>query len=403
MDFLTICNHIRGSRYIGVSALMNGVITEFCGCEIIKKKNEFEVYKSFQCNQGVKDIKNHVSGEFPLVLNIEGKGVIHKVVENINLNDKDIGKSLFPGVVLEEFFIQIHQNKNGTGYISICRKELIMNLIEEFKQYGFLVIALKLGPFSIESFLPDIDFDNNELPLFGIMATIRDGMVDCISKNTKMLNCDVKFQEEIVNSDTLTSYCTVLDYFVNKNSGFIKSGILRQLTKENVYRKRFLSLLYLVPLLIFLGLLINFILYSHYNKDLEKTEKSYSLNSSVLGMLKKMEGELSDKENFIKGNEITGTKADIRYFDLLAKSLPDGIILNKMEINPLQTKIKESQQVKLMENKIIIEGDVIEESVLRDWIGELNEEMWTKQVKIRKFVHEEHSALQFELLITIKE
>ena len=119
-----------------MSKLFNKIATGFSGLNklisiSINLSSEFPELEggSFVLSNGevnyescIKDFKKEEILKFPVVLTIEGKGVLHKFTETSS--DKIKLRNIIPNIKEEDFYINYTPNANGT-WVSIVRKDVV--------------------------------------------------------------------------------------------------------------------------------------------------------------------------------------------------------------------------------------------------------------------------------------
>ena len=402
MNFNSIYNQILGNRYVGLSIwLLEGGFKAY-GVEVIKRKDEYKIDKTFEFSEKIEELKELVIGEYPLILNIDGAGIIHKNAQKQNIDQEQIEQSLFPGLNLSDFFVQKHINTNNTGYVSIANRSKILSIIEELKTIGFFTVDLSLGLFSIENYLSYITYENEEIRISNWDVSLEDNLISKLSKTDNPQKYYINFQDEQVDSYMLVPYCSTISYHLNNHTVISDFPELQKFKKESKFRRYYISVVFIAPIILLVGLLINFSFYSHFNSQLESSKINYALNRSTLSELEKLEKSLDSKQKFIKESLIGSSSADIKYCDRIALSLSKDIVLTRMEVNPLLFKIKKDKEVKFNTNLIKIEGEASKESSIRNWIDALNSESWIREVKITNFVNEDKKPITFALKIFIE-
>src|ERR1035437_3812148 len=94
----------------------------------------FRIIKTSKYNN-ISEAKDQIAVGSPLVLSIDGYGIIHKLVDSKD-GDETITKIL-PNAKLSDLYIQkIDQGEAGKVIFSVSRKEKINEIIDSFNELG---------------------------------------------------------------------------------------------------------------------------------------------------------------------------------------------------------------------------------------------------------------------------
>src|ERR1700759_816800 len=129
-----------------------------CRVVLIKKTgNFFEIASS---SNGVDALKQSPLKNYPTVITVSGKNIIHKrfSTESGNQSKEEIFKGLFPNSSVKDFYIQKTTEDNGEGFISIIRQEVLDKILSSFDKVT--VIDLFFSPFPIVNLLGLMENNN---------------------------------------------------------------------------------------------------------------------------------------------------------------------------------------------------------------------------------------------------
>lgn len=401
LNFKAIYNQISGNRFIGISVYLTEDGFYVFGCEVNRVNDEFRINKQFSFSNSFNELVSLVDSTYPIVLQIDGKGVVHKKTNEKDITDEFVGKIVFPGLNLSDFFVQLKESSQNDTFISICKKTQILELISQLKENDFHTVDVSLGPFSISPFLSDISCAEDFIQVSDYSIELVNNSITNLTKINSRITQKYQFQDEEVDGDILVSYCAVLHYYVYSHieTKSEVSTIIYNMQRQVKFKRYFLALAFLGPLLLFVFLLGNFWLYASYSGKFENVNLVYSQNKEILEQLSDLEDDFSARQIFAANNSFNISSADVKFCDRIAFSLNKGIELTKMEINPILLAIKKEKQILYQPETILIEGEALDESVLRKWIDKLDYEEWINEVKIVKFIHEENKPLYFGLKI----
>lgn len=93
----------------------------------------------------------------PVTLSIEGKGIIHRFVDEENgADDADYLQRILPQAKYEDYYAHVLAS-DGQRVVSVVRRPLVDRILAEFQSAQISVLSVSLGPFSLccfETHLP---------------------------------------------------------------------------------------------------------------------------------------------------------------------------------------------------------------------------------------------------------
>src|SRR5690606_38257781 len=133
--------------------------------------NEFFIRERITSSD-FEELKAKISNNLPIVLNIDGEGIITKQAQKA----KGYLQSIIFKSNPEDFYIfEYHQEDQI--FISLTRKKNIQAILENFSANGFYVVKVSIGPYILALIYPllnqnsiilntslyKIEFDNNKI------------------------------------------------------------------------------------------------------------------------------------------------------------------------------------------------------------------------------------------------
>ena len=142
--------------------------------------------------------------------------------------------------------------------------------------------------------------------------------------------------------------------------------------------------------------------YSRYDKKINTLRFSYNQNKELIKKLDTLKSELKLKEQyFINSGFLDASKLSY-YADRIAYTVPKEIVLTQLNINPLEGKIKNNKPISFQNRKILILGTVTQSIILNNWVKQLKDTDWIKNVKIIHYNQESvEIPAEFELQIDL--
>ena len=271
---------------------------EFSRIELKREKGSIRTANQIK-KESEEELFENLKPKLPLVICISGKGILSKKL----LNDQAIQLSaVLPGAKEEDFYIQTHFVDETHSLVSIVRKSQADNLLQKFKQNGFEVVDLVIGP-------PEED--------------------------TSMLNIGSLVQIK-VDTECRIAFSASLNWLLGGDEPEWSNPLALQI-KEEYRRKRVFKASSVAVLgVLFLVLLVNFLFFSHYNTYLKELSMKATQSGNLFQEAEILQGKLKEKESLLSGLGLMEPARQSYYADQLAKDLPEDIKLKSMNIFPAE-------------------------------------------------------------------
>ena len=400
-DWINKISIIKGQKCAGIHINLLSANKYDISMLVLKKtKSTIEVEKTINKLSSIQEITNHITASIPVILSIGGRGIIHKEAEKENGEVNWL--QLFPNTQKKDFYSQSFDIADNNSYFSIIRKELVDNILQEFKMHKIFIVDFFLGPVSINQIIPFLNSDKLKIPNY---------LID-INKDNKLIQnfkytgsaddneIDYFIENEKIQSDVLIPYANAISYYIGVENISTDIEKIEFEKKEFIY-KQLVSILFFGFLgILFLILLINFILFDTYKNKKNGAAVQLAHNKELINRLEKLQKDLKVKEEIINNADILSSTKWSYYADRIAISLPSKISLTEMVINPLSKKVEPGNEVLFIKNIIEISGKTSSSIYLNDWIKILNQEDWISDIEIINFTQEnKYSAGEFSIKV----
>ena len=372
---------------------------------IKKKKGEIEIEELSGTLSGLESLSTEQAPTCPLMLCIDGKGVIHKSFENIEEEEASLVGKMLPNAHPKDFYLQRIKDDDGKWWVSMSRKELIDGILKELSDSGWFIHDLVLGNFNLMTSIPALEKDNiealndeenqyqlNDTAITKISAKPEDGAVEKFSVSGK----DISTPELIAMGNALQYY--VADNRIQR----AEYELIPRHTNEFFHKRLFTSAGRAVLGVFMLTLLISFLTFDHYNKKYNEVANEVRQNEVMLYELDELKNELKLKEEFISGSGFVNASHISYYADQLALTLPGSIRLQQLLINPVVKKKNEKEKTTFEFNQIMVSGKTTENLDLNSWIKLIKSKPWAEEVEIVDFAQgKSKNGGSFEFKITV--
>lgn len=376
---------------------------------IIKKDNDESYHVLTVKKKGSKiDIVNAVSFDsfekiaqnidlkIPVLLAIDGKGILNKEI-NFN-NESDV--NWYKNIDFESIYYTSLMG-SSSNFISFCRKNIVQEITEKFLKKGFQVADIYVGSFL--SGLLHNAIKKDSITSNDIILQFENGKLAGFTKQTD----PVKTEQYTIGKDTISSnfmplYGIIVHFFIQpKEVSKTKNDTLN--TEEIVYKKAFnvLGITMLVGFLI--SLLTSYFLIQYYGaKNAELNLQSVYSNQSYQLILD-LEKQKENKQQLLQESGFLSAKFLSFYSYEIIKGIPQDISLTNLNVIPVNNEIKATKKISFEAKTIIIKGETFNESSFNNWMEKIKKMDWLKNFEIISFKKDKKNKSQFEIKITIKD
>ena len=360
-----------------------------------KSKGEIIIREEKQNIPEIKELIEFIPKDYPVILNIEGWGVLIKKAE-FDSNGEIKGAVVPNNNDFTVFPYQINENK---GFVAIIRTELLeqieLDIGEQFKD----CIYISVGPFDVIQLFNVLNLSGN--CIIGSWEILFDQGAIKEIKSSHHEKTDIYS----IGSETISSNNVLgLAIGIKLLSGNWDAD---ELNKDRIADYAYKKLMFITGwsflILLFLGLLVNYFLFDHYNKVYNRISGEYQLNESILEQLKQSESELKQKEEMVARGGLTGNTIFAWYSDQLISIMPVKIVLTRISIQPMERKMQKGKEVLFTPNLITITGNTKESLLVHEWINLIKKENWVDRVDLISFSNEEKiKPAQFTIELNYK-
>ncbi|HCE55590.1 MAG TPA: hypothetical protein DER05_11605 [Lutibacter sp.] len=363
-----------------------------------KEKNEFKVETQKKLSS-IKEVAETLNKNQHLYLAVNNNQVLSKSVKK-ELNEDKALQNGYSTIKISDFYYEIVQLEDCT-HISICRKEYIQKLIDDYKQQHLNIIGFTLGNSAVIHLLPflestSISTSNASLAIANNLISSID-LIDKVDEHPYLIN-----GIEILNNYTL-SLAAIISYYSNGIKTASNFNSYNTLISKEFAQKRFFSLGLKTGLaVLFISLLVNFLLFDYYNGHNETLIQNSQINQSYKEQLLLLNNELNNKKKLVDDIANSTTSKTSFYFDQIGMSVPTTISLNSIGYQPVLKKIEDGKKIVLSEQTLLIKGSSSNGENFSNWVKGLEKFDWIKSVDIVDYGTGKKLGTMFELRIALK-
>ncbi|MES2545621.1 MAG: hypothetical protein V4548_12100 [Bacteroidota bacterium] len=360
-----------------------------------KKGNKIDIVSmaSFDTFEALSN--NEEARKLPMLLVIDGKGVLNKEIDFNNEADVLWQKNI-------DFSTIYHTSLKGfkSSFISFCRKNVVEDSILKFRKNGFQVVDIYIGSFLSALLYSSINKEaicSNDLVL-----EFENGLLSNFTKGDAIKREEYVIGKDNVSNVFLPLYGAVIHFFVQpKEVSKTKDETLN--VEEIIYKKAFtvFGITMLAGFLI--ALLSSYLLIQYYgSKNAELNLQNVYSNQSYQLILD-LEKQKENKQNILRESGFLSSKFLSYYGYEIIRNIPQDITLTGLNIIPLIKETKAEKKMGFETKTILVKGETFNEASFNRWMESLKKMKWMDHFEIIGLKKDKKNKSQFEIKITIKD
>lgn len=361
----------------------------------IQKKANKVVIISQQTFESFEELIKIADQKKPLLLVIEGKGVLNKEINYTNEADVNWQKNI-------DFNTIYYTDLKGlnSNFISFCRKKSVEETITQFQKNGFQVLDVYVGSF-LAALLNTILKKESLISADLLLEFEKEKLIRFTKQNTSVTTEIYQIGDKTISNTFLPLYGAIIHFFVQPKE--VSKTINTTLNSDELIYKKAFNFLGIAMLVGFLTtLLLSYILIQYYRTKNEELNLQTVYSNQSYQFILDLEKQKEKKLEILKESGGLSSKFLTYYGYEIIKTIPTKISLNELNIIPVKKEYKENKKI-FFENKIIlIKGETFEESSFNEWLEDLKKIDWLQRFEIISLKKDKNNKSMFEIKITLK-
>lgn len=360
----------------------------------VRKKNDTIDIVSMSSYNDYEEILKNIDSKIPIILAIDGKGILNKEVNFNNESDILWHKNIDHSSIYYTSFKTQHSN-----FMSFCRKNIADDYSTKFLESKLTVIDIYIGSF-LGALLQNT-IQQNTIASGELSLQFENDILIGFSKDSNLIK---KYQigKESISSEIMPLYGVLLHFYIQQKE-ISKTKNDSSVTEEIIYKKLFNFLGVFLLLSFFVLLLASYLLTGYYGSKNAalNLESVYAAQSH--GMIADLEKKKESKIKILNETGFLTSKFLTSYSYDIVKEIPNDISLTQLSISPLYEEIKQNKKVDLETKTIKLSGETGNESSLNSWINLLKNIKWAKNFEILSIKRDKKGITHFELKMILKD
>lgn len=333
---------------------------------------------------------------FPVILLVDGKGVLNK---KINLNDETETEWL-NNLDYSGIYYTSYRNEDYE-LLSFCRKSVVDELEEIVVNRGLTLIDFYIGT-SAALLIRDSIGTSEYYANLTHVKYINNKLIEFKKSEEKNINQEYKIGEETISNYHLPLYGAGVDFYI-KSSSIRKSEPDEKKKSELIFKKTFNKVGVFVLVFFLLTLLISYFSIQFLIQKNAKLALENKYTGKSFEEIQILEKKLNSKLSILNETGLSSRKYFSFYCYEISADLPEDLLLNTLEVNPLQKEIKKTEKLMFNANQIYIKGETQNKLALNKWFEQLKEKKWVNRLEIVSIKKDKKENTFFELKIILSD
>lgn len=390
-----------GNTFLGVEYTFQNGKPIFNVLELKKSNKKLEVL-SKNCFDNLDNLANHIGKDNPVSLIINNTEVLIKKIISNNQDDTKILREAFPNLNKDEFYFEILK-QNSTAFVSICRKDVVNNILEEYDKNRINVIDFFIGNLAVSKITSFFETTDSITTSNGLISLV-DEKIHAIKTLIKPVDKTYNINGLVVSSKYLLAFSGALKLALNNtqlSSNFYEK---RLKLKENFKHKRIFKLASRGIIVLLLTVLtINFLFYNHYFNEVNDLKSTSKITTALKEKMTELAAKVSKSKKKIEDvQRVRNSKASYYINDIII-NLPKSLSLIELNYQPLKKKIQLEKPIENQLRILNISGQSLNSEKFSIWLTQLEKLKWVEVVDILNYKTVNNGKSNFVINIKINE
>ncbi|BDS14304.1 hypothetical protein [Aureispira anguillae] len=372
-------------------------------CVLKKEKNSAKIIQQKQGITALSALKEYLEDDMPIFLGLNIKGILNRALDYKPTTEEEALSAVFPSAKATDFQVQQIEVQQQT-FVSVIRKDKVLELLKDFDAAGLWVVNVFIGPFWIEEILPILPAYVSQIQTAQELLQIEEQHICSFSKQAAMPSTSFVVGDDRVEEENLLALSMA---FLALTQPTIQGLTIEevQIKKEAFYYKKLFHYTLLLALgTFFFALLVNYLLFEHYNTKQQQLKIETTQQQNLLNQRDSLAEKYQSKKALLGDQLSLGRSKSSFYADQLAATLPSTLQLTKLVLFPVikeERYTSEEELPRYDRQTIRIEGQCKASVFYNNWKRALEELDWVASIHNLSYQNGENGQGIFELEITL--
>lgn len=366
--------------------------------------NQLELIKKVTSQKSVKTLVEHLEIKTPVSLNLTGKGVLIKKIEG----DEEITavnfQRVLPNAEAADFYWQNMPAADGM-FVALIRKSEADRWLADLAENHLQVLALSLGPFSVQVIQSQLNFYGEEIVFNGhsIQRAAKGEWQTYRYEAGRQAPFPIKLENEKLDDRLVIPYAAAFQVILSPRIQPVWTQVPEVTGRLSKFlQNRKVSVISSAALgILFLMLLINFLLLSHFQNENEKMSFRASQTAADVADLDSLSAQIKSKQAMLDTLGWDGGLSHSVQVDRLAQLVPPGVSWREATVNPEDMSVQnKALGIRFLNRQISIQGTSERIVAVNEWVSRIKSLAWVKDAQLQRFNYNNELATgEFSVLI----
>lgn len=335
-----------------------------------------------------------------LFLIVNNEHVLSKSV-NGKLDNQKAVHSAFPNLNVDEFYYESYQNESDT-LVSICRKDYVDKIIQEYQNNKINIIGFSLGNIIASHILPYID--KSEIQTSNALLSINNQKITDFKNIENIQEQSYDINGLKIKNSSILGLAGILSYYTNQSLTQTNFSDKIALLQSNFKQKRIFDLSLKICLgFIFTLLLVNFLVFSNYQDKINVLTAEIAVNENSKEKFLDLKDKVDKKKKIVDEISNSTNSKVSSYLDKIGATVPKTVLLSQVHYQPLLKNIKKENKIKYDKDEIFVKGFASKGDDFSKWIASLEKEEWIQTITVLNYGTGKKNNTEFSFKISLRE
>lgn len=344
------------------------------------EKNKLKIIKSQSGIDSFDSLASEIGKSTPVWLTVTGRPVISRKLTD-DPGEKYL-HAILPNARETEFTVSVAKENNGEVFVSAIRKDNLETLNGEFHSVGLKILGYSVGPACIGALISAGLLIEKVFTIPGYKIELKNDRISEIATDENITEEAYLIGTDRISADLILPLASSFSYLMYQ-TGYDKLVTESPISDdESIFFSQVNRYFLLAALIIVFGLLlVNFLIFNYYNSKEQILTAEVSYENTVFAESDSLRREILLKKNLVEQIGLSQNTTYGFFADRIASTVPTGIQLQLLSINPITSKVKEDKVIQF-ERLIMIKGETNGSMLLNEWIKDLGKFSWIKNIEI---------------------
>lgn len=395
----------RREAFVGVTCLQRGGELCYAVCGLKKEKENATLFTQADDLTTIEALKEVLAEEQPIVLGLQIKGMLHRVLDHQPATTAEALAAIFPSAAEADFYVQQVPLGEGT-LITVVRREQVEALVTPLLEAGLWVVQVFIGPFWVQEVLPLLPSWTERLQIGDQQLLVQGQQITGISKEMAEATQAFQFGKNTVPERQLLALSLAFLALTQPDLEGVSLDAV-EARRTNFYYKKLFQYTAIVLLgFFFFALLGNYILFERYNGQQQSLALEVAQQQNLLAQRDALVTQYRDKKALLGDQLNLGASRVSYYADQLAASLPSTLQLTRLTVFPVLETEEAYQAEEILprydQATILVEGRCQASVFYNNWKRGLEELDWVASIHNLSYQNDQMGRGVFQLKITVR-